>query len=250
MKSIVLVLAAVIVGANGCLFPPSLWCDSTEIAQQCKVYNQCKDFVWREDLQAPPVNFELYFESLCPDCQQFITRQLYPVYTKIGSIMNLTLVPFGNAEERKHGSKWIFHCQHGKEECIGNLLETCTIHALNGDMTKVMPFIYCMESSHRDPMMAFRLCARKQGVPEERVLNCYNSSEGNQLEHQMALRTNALKPPHQYVPWVVLNGVHTEKINEQAVENLLKLICDTYTGPKPSGCSQPEKQKASVRSGV
>jgi interferon gamma-inducible protein 30 len=65
---------------------------------------------------------------------------------------------------------------------------------------------------------------------------------GNQLEHEMALRTNALQPPHQYVPWVTLNGVHTERIQTEAQNNLIQLICDTYQGsPKPQGCSQSQK---------
>ncbi|XP_076456849.1 gamma-interferon-inducible lysosomal thiol reductase-like [Babylonia areolata] len=246
MKATLLILVA-IGAANACRFPPSLWCDSREIALQCKVYDQCKESVWREDLQASPVDFELYYESLCPDCRQFITQQLYQTFTQVGHIMNLTLVPFGNAQESKQGDRWVFQCQHGKQECVGNLLETCAIHALGGNMDQIMPFIYCVESSQRSPMAAVKTCAGKQGLPLEQILSCYNSSEGNQLEHQMALRTNALNPPHQYVPWVVLNGVHTEKINTEATQNLLKLICDTYTGPKPKACAQTEGKKASMR---
>lgn len=34
--------------------------------------------------EAPKVAFTLYYESLCPDCQQFIGQQLYPTYLKIG----------------------------------------------------------------------------------------------------------------------------------------------------------------------
>jgi interferon gamma-inducible protein 30 len=55
----------------------------------------------------------------------------------------------------------------------------------------------------------------------------------------MALRTNALQPPHQYVPWVTLNGVHTAEIQSKAENNLIQLICDTYQGsPKPEACPQ------------
>eukprot|EP00057_Strongylocentrotus_purpuratus_P021948 XP_011676422.1 PREDICTED: uncharacterized protein LOC753478 [Strongylocentrotus purpuratus] len=37
--------------------------------------------------------------------------------------------------------------------------------------------------------------------------NCTGGPMGNKLEHSMALKTEALNPPHQYTPWVVLNGV-------------------------------------------
>lgn len=252
MKFILLIWAIVAGAAYACRFPPCLWCDNAEIAVQCKVFDQCMESVWRleklgHEQAAPLVNFDLYYESLCPDCQQFIVSQLYPTFTKVGAIMNLTLVPYGNANEKKQGSLWKFECQHGEQECIGNLLETCAIHVMSGNMVKVMPFINCMESSRHLPMKAAKTCAGKHGVPLDEVLNCYNSTEGNQLEHEMALRTDALRPPHQYVPWVVLNGVHTEKINKEAMENLLKLICETYTGPKPSACVKPEKEKACVR---
>ncbi|KAL8589550.1 hypothetical protein ACOMHN_015936 [Nucella lapillus] len=247
MKSVLLLLA-IVGAANACRFPPRLWCDSKEIAMQCKVFDQCTESVWREEkLGAPVVSFELYFESDCPYCQLFIADQLYPTFTKVGSIMNLTLVPFGNAEEKMQGDHWEFTCQHGKEECVGNLLETCAIHVMKGDYTRIMPFINCIESSQNYPMKAVKVCAGQHGAPLGEIMQCYNSTEGNLLEHQMAQRTDALKPSHQYVPWVVLNGVHTEKINTEATENLLKLICDTYTGPKPEACSKPEKKKVCER---
>ena len=47
---------------------------------------------------APPVHFELYYEALCPDCQEFFLSQLYPNAKNLGSIMNITLIPYGNAK--------------------------------------------------------------------------------------------------------------------------------------------------------
>jgi interferon gamma-inducible protein 30 len=52
--------------------------------------------------------------------------------------------------------------------------------------------------------------------------------------HQEALWTNSLQPPHQWTPWVVMNG--SPLTQTQLDESLTKLVCAAYTGPKPSGC--------------
>ena len=48
----------------------------------------------------PPVDVDVYFESLCPDSEKFIKEQLFPTYEKFAGkdILNITLVPYGNAE--------------------------------------------------------------------------------------------------------------------------------------------------------
>ena len=64
---------------------------SLQVYEQCFVNNL-------PDTKAGPVNFTLYFESLCPDCQNFFKRQLHHTYMTLGeTVMNLTLVPYGNA---------------------------------------------------------------------------------------------------------------------------------------------------------
>ena len=70
------------------------------------------------------VNFTIYYETLCADCRQFITTQVWFAYQTVADIMNLTFIPYGNAHEvyRPETQLYQFYCQHGADECYGNLI--------------------------------------------------------------------------------------------------------------------------------
>lgn len=187
---------------------------------------------------SPKVEIALYYESYCGGCRDFIMEQFYPTFQKVGQIMDVKLVPYGNAEESRKGSEWSFNCQHGPKECVGNLIETCAISILK-NVSTYFPFIHCLEvniAGSSDPHPVAEKCASGQGIDFTDIDKCQSGPQGNSLEHEMALKTNALNPHHNYVPWVTLNGKHTEEIQDKATFNLLGLVCDTYQGSKPSAC--------------
>jgi len=230
---------------------PTYWCLTAETAEECGVSEFC-EIMEVEGLNkmehehhkklvpasaAPPVNVSLYYESLCPGCRAMIKTQIYPTYQALKStgIVNINLYPYGNAREHKKGQIWVFECQHGEDECQVNLVETCALHLL--PPIYKMPFIHCVETSPSPTIDSGKNCAIQLGLEWDPIFSCYNGSVGNFLEHQMAEKTDALKPSHWYVPWVTVNGVHTEKIQDKVSDDMLGYVCSVYQGPKPDACS-------------
>ncbi|XP_070604303.1 gamma-interferon-inducible lysosomal thiol reductase [Erythrolamprus reginae] len=219
-----------------CGYPPQLWCSSKEIARACQVEKRCTRLMSNTP-KADPVSVSLYYESLCGGCREFLVQTLFPTWVMLQSIMNVTLVPYGNAEEKKEGTKWHFTCQHGEEECLGNTIEACISH-----LYPVIDFvlIFCMESS-ADVVTSLPLCL-KLYAPNASLADinaCVKGDLGNQLMHRNAELTEALKPRHEYVPWILINGVHTDKLQTLAQESLFNLVCSLYKGDVPDACKRP-----------
>ena len=85
-----------------------------------------------------------------------------------------------------------------------------------------------MESTEGDVTTVATRCAEKTQIDFSKVDACTKSKLGNQLQHNYAVQTDNLQPQHQYVPWVTINGVHTEEMEREAERDLVKLICKTY----------------------
>lgn len=53
----------------------------------------------------------------------------------------------------------------------------------------------------------FIQCITTGGLSWEDIDKCSRSRRGNLLMHESGVNTNLLKPPHTFIPWVVINGV-------------------------------------------
>ncbi|NXK57234.1 GILT reductase, partial [Chauna torquata] len=131
------------VALPGCDYPAHLWCSSREIAVACQAESHCANL---SHPAAAPVELSLYYESMCSACRNFMVEQLFTTWLLLPiETMSITLVPYGNAQEKEVCGKWQFQCQHGSEECLGNMIQACLMHEAQ-NFTTYFPVIFCMES--------------------------------------------------------------------------------------------------------
>ncbi|XP_030607737.1 gamma-interferon-inducible lysosomal thiol reductase-like [Archocentrus centrarchus] len=219
---------------SSCSESPLNWCSSLDSAVECGVLKSCLQSNFSKSRQTEDlIEVGLYYESLCPGCRQFFVLMLFPTAILLDDIMAVKLVPFGNAQESGTTGKYVFTCQHGEQECLGNMIETCIMNMSQ----MAFPIIFCMESSS-DVVNSAKACTGiyDPGLSWDKVMGCVNGPLGNQLMHQNALETAALKPPHEYVPWITINGEHSDDLQQKAMTSLFSLVCSMYKGTKPAAC--------------
>ncbi|KAL6645751.1 hypothetical protein ACP70R_017359 [Stipagrostis hirtigluma subsp. patula] len=177
---------------------------------------------------APKVDVALYYESLCPYSARFVVNHLAKVLDDgLRPLVNLALVPYGNARVANDGT---ISCQHGQYECFLNTVEACAIDAWP-DLDVHLRFITCVEDlvvkrQHEE----WESCFPKLGLDPKPVTQCYKSQHGHELNY--AKQSDALQPPHQYVPWVVVDG----KPLVGDYENFEAYVCKAYKGSPPKVC--------------
>eukprot|EP01061_Rhynchopus_euleeides_P028761 TRINITY_DN468_c0_g1_i1.p1 TRINITY_DN468_c0_g1~~TRINITY_DN468_c0_g1_i1.p1 ORF type:complete len:253 (+),score=110.41 TRINITY_DN468_c0_g1_i1:56-760(+) len=209
--------------------------------------------------QYPKVNVMFYAESHCPYCRQAMGGPVNETLTAEGvlDIMDFDYVPWGNAFYITEGCggksgkydasirncwdaacgaasppadcfKGEMVCQHGTTECTDNAIQVCAKNASSAGVSQYMPFMYCMEYLEKSASS----CASIYGIDYSKVQACATGAQATTLL-QAAARTTAIIPGgHPGVPYIIVNGSPVSNTNQ-----LLKIVCAAYTGPKPAGCT-------------
>ncbi|XP_011024903.1 PREDICTED: gamma-interferon-inducible lysosomal thiol reductase, partial [Populus euphratica] len=192
----------------------------------------------------------LYYESLCPYSANSIVSYLNKLVEddELLSIVNLYLSPWGNAKFRGNDT---FFCQHGPYECLLNTVEVCAVHAWP-KLEDHFPFAYCVERLvYERKYPEWESCFKELGLDPRAVSECYTGGGyGDDLELKYAAETNAPEPPHNYVPWVVVDGQPLYEItwwNSGITlfffwdyEDFITYLCKAYKDiATPKACSKP-----------
>ncbi|KAJ9694039.1 hypothetical protein PVL29_009833 [Vitis rotundifolia] len=176
------------------------------------------------------VTLSVYYETLCPYCSNFIVRDLLKIFENgLISIVNLRMIPWGNAELRPDKT---FQCQHGPAECVLNTVEACAI-TIYPRVDMHFRFIYCVEYLALEGKQAEWTSCFDRSQLGKVPIDCYTSGYGNQLELKYAEETALLNPPHTGVPWVVVN----DQPLKEDYNNFVAYVCRAYRGGNvPEAC--------------
>jgi len=188
---------------------------------------------------ADKISVALYYESLCPYCRKFIVDQLYPAFNSdLGKYFSITLYPYGNAHETSDDKGgYVYKCQHGERECQLNMVEACAIDFFGPDnMASIMDFHKCLENPMTNANEDWSTCSQSDKFTLE-VKACSVGDKGMGLMHCTAEATSKLEPPHNYVPWVTVNGKHNDAAEDNLVRTLCSLLSDS-TSATVTSCSQ------------
>ncbi|XP_050292938.1 GILT-like protein 1 isoform X2 [Anthonomus grandis grandis] len=163
----------------------------------------------------------VYYEALCSDSVQFITKQLYPNYRFFKDHLDIEFVPYGKAMHTFNATsgKYKFSCQHGREECLGNQLHACALKQIKDKDTKIN-FITCVMSAENPSGRYFiEECSKKYNIDFIKLITCGVSDEGSKLLASNGDKTWNLEPNLYYVPTVVFNN--SIQINQEDQRNSL-----------------------------
>jgi interferon gamma-inducible protein 30 len=168
---------------------------------------------------------EVYVESLCPDCVNFIAGEFTNFYLYNNpNLAEVNFIPYGNAEEAWNETthRWDFTCQHKENECYGNLIETCSIYHLG--RVKSYDVIMCIENNIAEFGLNFddtlAHCVTDSVLLNE-IKECVGSEFGNKIQHEMAQKT----AKHSWVPWIVVDGVHDETVENAILTDMIGYLC-------------------------
>ncbi len=93
-----------------------------------------------------------------------------------------------------------------------------------------MEFIGCtMSNLTCSPLETLNVCSQNMSSQLKEKLNtCASGKLGNSLLYASGVRTMDLIPKKNWIPWVVVNNLHTDQIQSDAETNLVNLICQYY----------------------
>uniref|UniRef100_A0A8D8SWH8 Gamma-interferon-inducible lysosomal thiol reductase n=1 Tax=Cacopsylla melanoneura TaxID=428564 RepID=A0A8D8SWH8_9HEMI len=174
--------------------------------------------------QEAPVHVTLYYEALCPDSRYFVTRTLRKALESFPDL-NIQYVPFGKASSNGYGG---FDCQHGPDECRGNIVQSCALARLEPGKPQ-HDFVYCAMLYPKQ----YERCVSKSGLSWVDVDACSQSPEGTEYHRHSEVLTKGNTDGPTFVPSIALNNVFDKSESSAAFNDLQYFLCNNYYSGSP-----------------
>ncbi|KAI5646334.1 gamma interferon inducible lysosomal thiol reductase (GILT) domain-containing protein [Phthorimaea operculella] len=162
--------------------------------------------------------------SKCLDSKYFVLQQLLPVMRRLHEHVTVQYVPFGNAMSIDSGYGG-FKCQHGDEECFGNIVQDCALDALNqrgaSDLEK-LDYVACEMDTYAATRGDLQCVVRAKVMPDA-IQECLNSGRGTALQLNSEYLTKLVHP--KFIPTVTINGVFDQRVQDSANKDLFGTLC-------------------------
>jgi len=198
---------------------------------------------------AQKVPVSVYYESLCPDSQAFITEQLYPAMkSPLGRFVDLKLIPFGKSNYSTLGSDVQFTCHHGPNECYGNKIQSCAIehiqvNSYQNQYTReslTLEYINCLmqlAKNFPDQIYPGKRCAQEVHLENWEIIeSCANQTEGSKLLQKNGELTSTLNPTLTSVPTITFR-YQQDEAQQLALVNFRSALCKKMQNPLPIECT-------------
>lgn len=180
------------------------------------------------------IHVDVYYEARCPDSRAFLIKQLGSKWSTLSTYMDVRLVPFGKATfEPKPEGGWSFDCQHGPDECSGNILHACGIK-YSSNSTQALKYASCLMKTPD----AGETCSEAAGLDFKAIDNCHKTLEGENLLHKNGVETLSLEPKLVFVPWIIMDKEWEDQRQWGSIINFKETSCKYIDNEAPA-CETP-----------
>jgi interferon gamma-inducible protein 30 len=168
-----------------------------------------------------PAKIDIYIASLCPYSRFFVEDSFkkFQAFEHHYELASVNFYTHGKATETTDGT---YQCQHGPNECKGNLIHTCAKAKL--DKETFHEFLICIfnDIKYTNDNFTESLHYCVPGSKADEIESCSKSTEGNRLQHEVADKT----PDDFHVPWVIVNDQpHNQRVEDEIREDMLRYLC-------------------------
>ena len=197
-----------------------------------------------------PVEVTIYYEVLSKSSREFLTHQFFPTFAKLSLYIKPILIPYGNTNSsQEDGNKGItlegLHCNHGFDECQGNLVHACAIkHTQLNDSNSVgllMGYIGCMVSDLEilNPKAddIGQKCARFAKVDWNTIYTCTQNGEGLAVLGKYRELTQRLSSPRPLSLPIVMVEDKRFIPTKSVVNPFFNYLCTEFLSNEPSECT-------------